>query len=666
MGNYELIHANVLEWAKNYKGAKFHAIMCDPPYHLTEITKRFGKSDSKPAQFGKDGAFGRVSRGFMGTLWDAGGLVFDAGTWETIAQHLHPGGFMMAFAGTRGYHRMATAIEDAGFIIHPALGYAFGSGFPKATRVDDQIDSAAGKVQAKIGERTLTGTAATSINGGKGHAGKMVGVSSVGATRDIDILAPATDLAAAWSGHRYGLQAVKPAFEFICVAQKPFEQVSCESIRAVTGWDHWCTTTELAHSTDKEIARWNALQAKWGIELPATGSVYQIARKALHDGVQSDIEYWRDDVLLHTVNVKPFRAWATDNSVACMLVTRGAGALNIDHSRIGNDTWTRIDRTPSSGLGNNAFVSATTYEKRIDQERTSTGRWPANLILQHDPLCQRIGVRQIRGSRLDHDCSTNSPQLSGLGTIHKVGHTDDQGFEQVDEWQCAESCAVYRLGLQSGEQKDGVAVNRNRNGKKSNHVYSGGWVCENDDVGYGDTGTAARYFFNSDFMYERLEDADPVIYRAKASTAERDAGLDELPTITVDDGRAKPIDNPHLRGETGRKNPHPTLKPVSLVKHLASLLLPPDMYAGERRLLVPFAGVASEMIGALLAGWDHVTGIELEEKHVKVGNIRLSKWTEIAERLRTAEPDVIVKALTKPRKTVDSGQRSLFDLDEAA
>jgi hypothetical protein len=82
---------------------------------------------------------------------------------------------------------------------------------------------------------------------------------------------------------------------------------------------------------------------------------------------------------------------------------------------------------------------------------------------------------------------------------------------------------------------------------------------------------------------------------------------------------------------------------------------------------VPFAGVASEMIGALLAGWDHVTGIELEEKHVKVGNIRLAKWTEIAERLRTSEPDVIVKALTKPSKIkVDSGQRSLFDFDEAA
>jgi hypothetical protein len=661
MGTYELIHSDVLEWAKNYTGKPFHSILCDPPYHLTTITDRFSKPGSKPAQFGKDGAFGRVSRGFMSSDWDGGSVAFEPETWATIAQHLLPGGFMMAFAGSRGYHRMTCAIEDAGFIIHSALGYAFGSGFPKATRVSGQVDSAAGKIPIKIGTKPQTGakfalTQALIDNGGFNDPDRD----------DYDVTAPATDLAQAWSGHRYGLQAIKPAFEFICVAQKPYEQVSCESIRDVTGWDHWCTVTELTRNTDKEIARWNTLQAKWGIELPATGSVYQIARKALHDGVQSDIQYWCDDVLLHTVNVKPFRAWATDNSVACMLVTRGAGALNIDHSRIGNDTWTRIDRTPSSGLGNNAFVSATTYEKRIDQERTSTGRWPANLILQHDPLCQRIGVRQIRGSRLDHDCSTNSPQLSGLGTIHKVGHTDDQGFEQVDEWQCAESCAVYRLGLQSGEQKDGVAVNRNRNGKKSNHVYSGGWVCENDDVGYGDTGTAARYFFNSDFMYERLEDADPVIYHAKASTAERDAGLDELPTITVDDGRAKPIDNPHLRGETGRKNPHPTVKAVSLTKHLASLLLPPDMYAGERRLLVPFCGVASEMIGALLAGWDHVTGIELEEKHIKVGNIRLAKWTEIAERLRTSEPDVIVKALTKPRKTVDSGQRSLFDLDEAA
>jgi hypothetical protein len=665
---YELLHSNVLDWAKQYTGKPYHAILCDPPYHLSSITERFSKQGSAPAQFGKDGAFKRLSKGFMSSEWDGGSVAFEPETWKAITKHLLPGGFMMAFAGTRGYHRMAVAIEDAGMIIHPAIGWAFGSGFCKATRVDDQIDSAAGVMPVKVGTKPQAGakfglTQALIDNGGFNDP----------ARDDYDVTAPATDLAAAWSGHRYGLQAIKPAFEFICVAQKPYERVDCASIHAVTGWDHWCVTSELPHESDKEIARWNALQAKYSIELPASGTVYQIARKALHSGVQSDIQYWCDDVLLYTVNVKPFRAWATDNSVACMLVTRGAGSLNIDAGRIGSSGATTRSHTAPYGSGGRMDQGGTQpWRTGHDVVELNTGRWPSNLLLAHNYDCQRIGVKRIKGTNGDADYTAGTPATIAAGcaggTI-KTGrhHADDDGYEQVDEWQCSEGCAVARLGVQSGELQSKWSK---QNSKPNPDDSMFGMVGTTYNEFVGDTGTAARYFFNAAWMYERLESADPVVYQAKASTAERDAGLDEMPTITVDDGRTKPIDNPHLRGETGRKNPHPTVKAVDLTKHLASLLLPPDCYKGERRLMIPFAGVASEMIGALLAGWDHVTGIELEQKHVTYGNVRLSKWTEIAERLHTSEPDVIVKALTqKPSKIkVDAGQRSLFDLvyDEVA
>lgn len=137
-----MIQAEVLEWAKHYNGPKFHAMLTDAPYHLTSITKRFGQANSKPAQHGRDGAFTRASAGFMGQTWDGGDIAFRPETWAALAEHLHPGAFGMAFASSRGWHRMAVAIEDAGLIIHPSIfGWAFSQGFPKATRISNQVDN---------------------------------------------------------------------------------------------------------------------------------------------------------------------------------------------------------------------------------------------------------------------------------------------------------------------------------------------------------------------------------------------------------------------------------------------------------------------------------------------------------------------------------------------
>jgi DNA modification methylase len=136
-------------------------------------------------------------------------------------------------------------------------------------------------------------------------------------------------------------------------------------------------------------------------------------------------------------------------------------------------------------------------------------------------------------------------------------------------------------------------------------------------------------------MLDRLDAADPVRYVAKASTAEREAGLDGWERTTVDDGRQTPIDNPYLRGETQRRNTHPTIKPIDLCRYLATLLLPPAAY-GPRRLLVPFSGSGSEMIGAGLAGWEFVQGIELEAEHVAIARARLAWWIDVFAEERAA------------------------------
>ena len=134
----------------------------------------------------------------------------------------------------------------------------------------------------------------------------------------------------------------------------------------------------------------------------------------------------------------------------------------------------------------------------------------------------------------------------------------------------------------------------------------------------GDSGSASRFF-----------------YTAKAHKSERNAGLD-VDAVTTDDGRLTPIDNPYQRGKTKRQNHHPTVKPLELTKYLATLILPPQQ-GTPRRILVPFAGSGSEMIGAMLAGWDEIVGVEMSPEYVEIAQARMAWWQTVSGQLRTGD-----------------------------
>jgi len=117
-------------------GNQFDACVTDPPYHLTSTVKRFGAANAAPAQFGTDGAFARASKGFMGRQWDGGDTSFRPETWRRVWDVLKPGAYVVVFGGSRTYGRLQVAIEGAGFITHPMIGWLFGQGFPKAHRLE--------------------------------------------------------------------------------------------------------------------------------------------------------------------------------------------------------------------------------------------------------------------------------------------------------------------------------------------------------------------------------------------------------------------------------------------------------------------------------------------------------------------------------------------------
>jgi site-specific DNA-methyltransferase (adenine-specific) len=119
------------------EGIVVDAIVTDPPYHLLPTVKRFqaaeigGSTDVERRAKSRSDGLGRLAGGFMGQQWDGGDIAFRPETWATIGTALRPGGFLLAFGGTRTHHRVWCAIEDAGFVIQDTIMFLFGTGFPK-------------------------------------------------------------------------------------------------------------------------------------------------------------------------------------------------------------------------------------------------------------------------------------------------------------------------------------------------------------------------------------------------------------------------------------------------------------------------------------------------------------------------------------------------------
>jgi site-specific DNA-methyltransferase (adenine-specific) len=151
--------------------------------------------------------------GFMGKKWDSSGIAYSVELWQQCLRVLKPGGHLLSFGGTRTYHRVAVAIEDAGFELRDSIAWLYGSGFPKSLDVSKAIDKAAGAEHLR--EFVSTNPANRPYN-------TTAGETSTGwqSPPRPDKTAPATPEAQQWQG--WGT-ALKPAFEPVIVARKPIE-----------------------------------------------------------------------------------------------------------------------------------------------------------------------------------------------------------------------------------------------------------------------------------------------------------------------------------------------------------------------------------------------------------------------------------------------------------
>lgn len=131
MAKATILVGDCRERLRELSDASVDSCVCDPPYHLTSGRNSGSRSNLEQAA-DKDlskinaGQFKRMAKGFMGQTWDGGDVAFDPDTWREVWRVLKPGGHMVAFSGTRTYHRMVCAIEDAGFEIRDQLAWVYG------------------------------------------------------------------------------------------------------------------------------------------------------------------------------------------------------------------------------------------------------------------------------------------------------------------------------------------------------------------------------------------------------------------------------------------------------------------------------------------------------------------------------------------------------------
>lgn len=284
-----------------------------------------------------------------------------------------------------------------------------------------------------------------------------------------------------------------------------------------------------------------------------------------------------------------------EGTVAANVLEYGTGGLNIGACRIGSDVV---------GGGGAAFGSSWLEGSGLAkgyEPRPVVGRFPANVLFSHSPDCVPDGTRVEKG----HAGYPNGP--GGNGFHGGVGREADGSRteahapipdREVIRYRCAPGCPVAQLDAQAGQSKS-------RKGKpRTSKAPGDGYGMTHTGAEYDDEGGPSRYF-----------------YVAKPSSRERDAGLAEAGIepksggqITDREDGSAGLSSPRAGAGRmgGRRNPHPTVKPIELMRYLVRLITPPGGL-----VLDPFTGSGTTGIAALQEGAEFL-GAEQSEEYAQI------------------------------------------------
>ncbi len=318
-----------------------------------------------------------------------------------------------------------------------------------------------------------------------------------------------------------------------------------------------------------------------------------------------------------------------------LVLEDGSGLLNVDGARVkgpdGDGVW------GSSNARYNPTFNNSPGQLEFRTEQNPAGRYPANVVLEC--ICERVEVvdAPVYGDVSGAEPSSVVPRSSvAHGEIKE--RTSFEAYRGKALRHTDPDCPAAMLDQQAGPS----AITGERSERSREAAVEGtDWYVNNHlSREYpNEVGGPSRFF-----------------YCPKADRDEREAGLERFEVsgrMTPMAGRGQPGLKCKLCGKwkhSGNpcvcpepefeqskfqrpplRNHHPTVKPIDLTRWLATLLLPPP--GRTRRLLVPFAGSGSEMIGALQAGWDEVVGVEQNAEYCRIAEARVKYWKSVGVQL---------------------------------
>lgn len=373
--------------------------------------------------------------GFMGKSWDGSGIAYRVDLWREALRVLKPGGHLLAFGGTRTWHRLACATEDAGFEIRDSIAWMYGSGFPKSLDVSKAIDRMKAnrdevlRFTAWVAEaRDAAGITNSDIDSAFGFAGMAGHWTSQLSQPAVPTLEQMPKLLAVLSVDQMPDEIARLALRIIQPKGKPGENWHR---REVTG----------THDQPAAAAQWSAsygmpqnLEPKERRDNPATDAAQQ------WQGWGTALKPAFEPIV---VARKPLIG-----TVAANVLAHGTGALNIDACRIAGEV-------PQVTQGLSASPSSWNHwtEPRQSQPHDA-GRWPANVILDESQAAEldrqsghsRDGVAVHRNRTADNDRANYSAYQLGQECGPDVSYGGEGGASRFFYTAKANSSERPRVG----------------------------------------------------------------------------------------------------------------------------------------------------------------------------------------------------------------------------
>lgn len=534
----KLLLGDCLEQLKALPDHSVDSIVTDPPYGLS----------------------------FMGKGWD-----YDVPTedvWREALRVLKPGGHLLAFFGTRTYHRGVVRIEDAGFEIRDQMQWIYGQGFPKSLDVSKAIDKAAGAEREVIGKNPNArpiSQANYSLDGKSPNF--QISVQP--------ITAPATPEAKAWQG--WGT-ALKPANEPIVLARKPVEGTIAANVLkyGVGGLNIDATRIGYKSEADKRLET-RGVHIGGAYEHPGGNSFKKSVNK-----------------VAAVVHLGRFPANVLFDEEAAAIVNDFAGQ---DVARF----FYLCGQEKIAGA--DTFVGKKTASKSECLSIAGSGSSTLAQYLMGTISITKMGTRSIMSFPI---LSASRQCLIGTCTIESEQITSSLTALSIAAVSVVSNTEAL-IHLSDGQQEliKGIVS-----------------LALASDSPIGESATESI----STPICGNIENALRAFYVAKASKAERNAGLEGMPEKPIDrygecGQGSTPQQTPRVtRSET---NHHPTVKPVKLMQYLVRLVTPRG-----GTCLDLFMGSGTTGVACAKEGFDFI-GIEREKEYFEIADRRIQSTQTI-------------------------------------